>query len=40
MRENRNIHEILVQKPEGNRHLGRAIHKWKGSINMDLKETV
>jgi hypothetical protein len=29
---------VLVQKPEGNRPLGRPIHRWEVAIKMDLKE--
>jgi hypothetical protein len=28
----------LVGKPEGKRPLGRTVHRWKGSITVDLKE--
>jgi len=29
---------VLVQKPEGNRPLGRPMHRWEVAIKMDLKE--
>jgi hypothetical protein len=29
---------ILVGKPEGKRPLGRARHRWVGSIKMYLRE--
>jgi len=29
---------VLVQKPEGNRPLGRPMHRWEVVINMDPKE--
>jgi hypothetical protein len=29
---------VLVQKPEGNRPLGRPMHRWEVVIKMDPKE--
>jgi len=29
---------VLVRKPEGNRPLGRPMHRWEVAIKMDLKE--
>jgi hypothetical protein len=34
----RKAYMILVGKPEGKRRLGRAKHKWVGTIKMDLRE--
>jgi hypothetical protein len=36
--ETRNACRILVAKPEGKRPLGRPIHRWVGSIKLDLRE--
>jgi hypothetical protein len=33
-------HGVLVQKPEGNRPLGKGGHSWKDSINVDFKSRV
>jgi len=33
-----NMYKILVVKPEGNRSLGRPMHRWE-DIKIDLKET-
>jgi len=35
----RNAYKILAGKPEGNRPLGRPMHRWN-NIRMDLKEIV
>jgi hypothetical protein len=35
---NRNAYRILVGKPEGKRHLGRARNMWVDNIKMDLRE--
>jgi hypothetical protein len=29
---------VLVRKPEGNRPLGRPMHRWEVAIKMDFKE--
>jgi hypothetical protein len=39
MEEMRNIHKILVGKPEEKRPLGRPRHRWEDSIRMHLRET-
>jgi hypothetical protein len=36
-RENKNVYRILVGKPEGKRPLGRARHRWKGNMKVDLR---
>jgi len=36
--ERRDIHRVLVGKPEGKRPLGRSRHRWEGNIMMDLQE--
>jgi hypothetical protein len=34
----RNAHKILVQKPEGNKPLGRPWHRQMNNIKMNLRE--
>jgi hypothetical protein len=36
--ENRIVHKVLVEKPEGKRPLGRPRRKWEDNIKMDLQE--
>jgi hypothetical protein len=38
MGEKRNVHRLLVGKPEGKRPLGRPRRRWMDSIKMDLLE--
>jgi hypothetical protein len=38
MGERRGTYRIFVGKPGGKRPLGRPRHKWKNTIQMDLKE--
>jgi hypothetical protein len=38
MGEGRNVHRILVGKPEGKRSLGRRRRRWEDGIKMDLRE--
>jgi hypothetical protein len=38
MGEKRNVHKLLVGKPEGKRLLGRPKRSWVDSINKDLVE--
>jgi hypothetical protein len=38
MGEMRNVHRILVGKPEGRRPLGRPRHRWEDNIMMNLQE--
>jgi hypothetical protein len=38
MGEGRNLHRVLVGKPEGKRPLGRPRRRWEDGIKMDLKE--
>jgi hypothetical protein len=38
MGEKRNVHRLLVGKPEGKRSLGRPRHRWIDNIKMDLLE--
>ena len=38
MGEDRDVHRVLVGKPEGNRSLGRPRHRWEDNIKMDLQE--
>jgi hypothetical protein len=36
--EKRNVHRILMGKPEGKRPLGRPRRRWVDNIKMDLRE--
>ena len=36
MGEDRNVHRMLVGKPEGKRPLGRPRRRWEDNIKMDL----
>src|SRR5215469_4241886 len=38
MGEGRDVHRVLVGKPEGKRPLGRPRRRWEDNIKMDLKE--
>jgi hypothetical protein len=38
MVEKGNAYRILVEKPEGNRRLGRPSRRWKDNIRMDLRK--
>ena len=38
MEEGRDVHRVLVGKPEGKRSLGRARRRWEDNIKMDLQE--
>jgi hypothetical protein len=38
MGEKKNMHRLLVGKPEGKRPLGRPRRRWIGNIKMDLLE--
>ena len=38
MGDGRDVHRVLVGKPEGKRPLGRPRHKWEDNIKMDLRE--
>jgi hypothetical protein len=38
MGEDRDVHRVLVGKPEGKRPLGRQRCKWEDNIMMDLQE--
>jgi hypothetical protein len=38
MGEGRNMHRVLVGKPEGRRPLGRPRRRWEDAIKMDLRE--
>jgi hypothetical protein len=38
MGEKRNAYKVLEIKPEGNRKLRRATHKWEVNIEMELKK--
>jgi len=32
------IYRVLVEKPEGNRPLGRPRRRWENNVKMDLHE--
>jgi len=36
--EGREVHRVLVGKPEGKRPLGRPRRKWKNNIKKDVQE--
>ena len=36
--EGRDVHRVLVGKPEGKRPLGRPRLRWEGNIKTDLQE--
>ena len=38
MGEDRSVHRVLVEKPEGKRPLGRPRRRWEDNIRMDLQE--
>ena len=38
MGEVREVHRVLVRKPEGKRPLGRPRRRWEDNIKMDLQE--
>jgi hypothetical protein len=38
MGKKRNLHRILVRKPEGKGPLGRPRRRWVDNIKMDLRE--
>jgi len=38
MGEWRDVHRVLVGKPEGKRPLGRRRRRWEDNIKMDLRE--
>jgi hypothetical protein len=38
MGQMRNIHKILVRKPERKRPLGRSRCRWEDNIGIDLRE--
>jgi hypothetical protein len=38
MGEVRGAYNILVERPEGRRPLGRPRHRWEDNIAMDLRE--
>ena len=38
MGQGREVHRVLVGRPEGKRPLGRPRRRWGDNINMDLQE--
>jgi hypothetical protein len=38
MGEERDVHRVLVGKPEGKRPLGRRRRRWEDNIKMDHQE--
>jgi hypothetical protein len=37
--KNRNVHNILVGKPQGKRPYGRLRYRWEDNTKMDFNET-
>ena len=37
MGEERNVHRVLVGKPEGKRSLGKPRHRWEDNIKIRIK---
>jgi hypothetical protein len=40
MGKGRDVHRVLVGKPEGRRPLGRPRHRWEDNIKVNLQELV
>jgi hypothetical protein len=38
MKEKTDALKVLVEKPEGNKPLGRPMYRWEDNIKTDLKE--
>jgi hypothetical protein len=38
MEEGRGMYRFLVEKPEGNRPMGRPSYRWEDNIMMDIQE--
>ena len=38
MEEGRDVHKVLVGKPEGKRSLGRPRRRWEDNMEMDLQD--
>ena len=38
MEQSRNAYRVLVEKPEGERPLGRPRRRWGDNIKMDFRE--
>jgi hypothetical protein len=38
MGEERNVYNVLEEKPEGKRPLGRPRRRWENGIRMDVRE--
>jgi hypothetical protein len=38
MGEGRDVHRVLVEKPEGKRPLGRPKRRWEDNIKINLQE--
>jgi hypothetical protein len=38
MGEDRGVHRVLVEKPEGKRPLGRPRRRWEDNMKMDLQD--
>jgi hypothetical protein len=36
--EEKGVHRVLVEKPEGKKPLGRPTRRWEDNIRMDLQE--
>jgi hypothetical protein len=38
MAEERGVHRVMMEKPEGKRPLGRPRHRWEDNIKMGIQE--
>jgi hypothetical protein len=38
MGQERKVHKVLVEKPEGKRPLGRPRHRWENGNSVDVAE--
>jgi hypothetical protein len=38
MKEKTDAFQVLVEKPEGKKPLGRPMYRWEDNIKTDLKE--
>jgi hypothetical protein len=38
MGKRKGVYRVLVEKPDGQRHLGRPRHSWEDNIKLDIQE--